>query len=177
MTQQGAKPRILLLGGLALALIVAVAAIYMNRADRAGGGQQAEDAMVLMDVGIQQFQQRKYRESLDTLGSISDEVLKHWRINYYMGSSLLMLRNAASAAVELEKALALNPAEPKIFYALGVAYYKIGDWGLSKAYFGKVLELEPGNDDARGLMDIVASLERKQGAEAEQEPEVEDEED
>lgn len=170
MTQQGARPRILLFAGLAAGLIVAVAAFYLYRADRAGAEQQAEDAMAMMEYGIQQFQQRQFSESLETLGGISEDTLQHWRINFYMGSSYVMLRDNAAAAAQYEKALALNPEEPKILYALGVAYYKLDNLGLSKAYFGKVLEYDPGNADARGLMDIVASMERKQLEEDEQAP-------
>ena len=65
-----------------------------------------------------------------------------------------------------------------VLYALGVAHYKLGNLGVSKAYFGKVLEVDPGHDDARGLMDIVANLERRQGEEPQPEtasPEERDE--
>jgi tetratricopeptide (TPR) repeat protein len=168
MTQQGAMPRILLFAGLALGLIVI--AVYLYQADRLGAEQQTEDAMATMEFGIQQFQRKQFRESLETLGGISEDTLQHWRIHYYMGSSHVMLRDNEAAAAQFEKALALKPDEPKTLYALGVAYYKLDNLGLSKAYFGKVLEYDPGNADARGLMDIVASLERKRSEEGEQAP-------
>ena len=168
MTQQRAMPRIMLFAGLALGLIVIAG--YLYQSDRLGAERQEKDAMAMMELGIQQFQQRQLRESLETLGSISEDTLQHWRIHYYMGSSYVMLRDNAAAAAQFEKALALNPEEPKILYALGVAYYKLDNLGLSKAYFGKVLEYDPGNADARGLMDIVASMERKKIEEGEQAP-------
>jgi hypothetical protein len=39
---------------------------------------------------------------------------------------------------------------------------------LSKAYFASVLELDPGHEEAKGLMDIMASLERTQPGEAQE---------
>lgn len=159
MTQQGARrPRTMLIAGIALAL-VAVVAIFVNRIEE---DRQAEVAMLAVDRGIEQFKQKQYQQSLETLGGISEDVHQEWRINYYMGSSLIMLRDFQSAGVQLEKALVLNGEEPNILYALGVVYYRLGNLGLSKAYFGKVLEVDPDNDDARGLMDIVANLEREQ---------------
>jgi tetratricopeptide (TPR) repeat protein len=99
---------------------------------------------------------------VETLRTIPEDAYQDWHVNYYMGSALINLRDFQSAAVELEKALALNADEPSIMFALGVAYYKLGNLALSKAYFAKVVEVDPGNDDARGLLDIVASMERKQ---------------
>ena len=77
-------------------------------------------------------------------------------------SFLVCANTLADGEKELEKALALNTESPNVLYSLGVVYYKLGKLGLSKAYFGKVLEVDPGHDDARGLMEIVANLEREQ---------------
>lgn len=163
MTEQGAKPNNLLIAGIALAVIVAIiAVIYVDRMKGLEKDRQAADATLLINQGIEQFQQKQYRQSLETLGGISEDEHQDWHINYYMGSSLIMLRDYEPAAVELEKALALNGEEAVILYALGVVYFKIGNLSLSKAYFGEVLEVDPDNEDARGLMDIVANLERQQ---------------
>jgi tetratricopeptide (TPR) repeat protein len=163
MTDKGNEPRTKLIAGITLLLVVAiVATTYMTRVNRLTNEEQVADARLLIDKGMQEFRQKQYEQSLETLGSISEDVLQDWHINYYRGSSLIMLRDYEPAAVELEKALALNPESPNVLYSLGVAYYKLGNLGLSKAYFGKVLEVDPGHDDARGLMEIVANLERKQ---------------
>ena len=163
MTKQGAKSNNWLIGGITLALVVAIfAAIYVDRIDGLEKDRQLENATLLINQGIEEFQQKQYQQSLETLGGISEDVHQDWHINYYMGSSLIMLRDYEPAAVELEKALTLNGKESVILYALGVVYYKMGNLSLSKAYFGKVLEVDPDNDDARGLMDIVANLERQQ---------------
>ena len=54
-------------------------------------------------------------------------------------------------------------------FALGVAYFKLGNLALSKAYFAAVLQINPGNEEAKGLMDIMARLERQSNAAAEPE--------
>jgi len=165
----------LLIAGIALALAAAAIIVtYVSRIEKDG---QAEEATLLLDKGIAQFQQKQYRQSLETLGEISEDEFRNWRINYYMGSSLIMLRDYEPAAVHLEKALALKGEDENVLYALGVVYYKLGNLSLSKAYFGKVLEVDPDNDEARGLMDIVANLERQQleGPTPESETESEDE--
>jgi hypothetical protein len=41
-------------------------------------------------------------------------------------------------------------------------YYKLGNLSLSKAYFASVLKIDPGHEEAKGLMDIMAGLERIQ---------------
>ena len=160
MTNQGARPYKLVVGSIALILIaVVVAIINVNIAERE---RKTNEAMILMDKGIAQFRQDQFEASLETLGSISEDVLENWHIPYYMGSALIKLKDFEPAAVQLEKALALNGNETNVLFALGVVYYKLGNLSLSKAYFAKVLEIEPGNEEARGLMDIMANLERQQ---------------
>jgi tetratricopeptide (TPR) repeat protein len=85
-----------------------------------------------------------------------------------MGSALIKLKDYESGALRLEEALALNSSETNILFALGVVYYKLGNLSLSKAYFASVLELDPGHEEAKGLMDIMASLERTQPAAAQE---------
>ena len=163
MIERGAKPNNLLIAGITLALVVAIiAVITVDRMNGLEKDRQLENATLSINQGIEEFQQKQYQQSLETLGGISEDEHQDWHINYYMGSSLIMLKDYEPAAVELEKALVLNGEESVILFALGVVYYKMGNLSLSKAYFGKVLEVDPDNDDARGLMDIVANLERQQ---------------
>ena len=169
MTEQDTKSRTLLIAGTTLALVVAIfAAAYVNRMERDEESRQVAEARLMIDKGMREFGQKQYQQSIETLSGISEDVLQDWHINYYQGSALIMLRDYESAALQLEKALVLNSADTNILYALGVAYYKLGKLGLSKAYFGQVLEFDPNHDDARGLMDIVANLERKQQADGTQ---------
>lgn len=90
---------------------------------------------------------------------------------YYQGSTHIILKDYQAAAETLEQALALNNNETRIMHALGVAYFKLGNLKLSKAYFAAVLEIEPDNAEARGLMEIMAKLEKTQADNATQDSE------
>lgn len=125
-----------------------------------------QQAMKSLDQGIALFREEKFADSLEILQGIPDGVLDDWRLPYYTATVHIMLRDYESAVPILEKALELNPQETRIMFELGVVYYKLGNLALSKGYFGSVVALEPSNAEARGLMDIMANLERQQsGAE------------
>ena len=81
---------------------------------------------------------------------------------YYTATALVMLKDYQPAALKLEEALVLNPQETAILFELGIVYFKLGKLGLSKGYFASVLEIDPSNEEARGLMDVMAKLERIQ---------------
>jgi tetratricopeptide (TPR) repeat protein len=131
---------------------------------------QGEAALALLVTGLEQFEQKQYEASLETLRSIPEGRIEDWRLPYYQGASLIQLKNYAAAVVLLEKALAMNNGEEGIPFALGVAYFKLGNLRLSKGYFHSVLEINPANEEAKGLMDIMANLERIQTGELVPEP-------
>ncbi len=154
------KARKLLLAGISVVLITAVVAgAYLFQIEQE---RQAVEAAVLMQEGIAQFHQERYETALETLRSIPEGAIVDWRIAYYTGATLIKLQDYAAAAASLEEALALNSGEKDIPFALGVAYYKLGNLSLSKSYFHSVLEIDPSNEEAKGLMDIMSKLERQQ---------------
>ena len=160
MTKQANKSVRMLAAGISLLLVVAIAAaiyIYQNNQQ-----QQSIDSHVVIDQGIAQFRAGEYEQSLQTLNSIPEGSIEDWHLPYYKGSALIKLKDYASGAAQLELALTQNPREKNTLFALGVAYYKLGNLSLSKAYFAAVLEIDPGHEEAKGLMDIMASLERQQ---------------
>jgi len=122
-------------------------------------------ALATLDSGIDLFQKKRYSEALEVLETIPEGVLQDWHLPYYTASAQVMLKDFESAAREYDEALALNPGEPRILFALGVTYFKLNKIGLSKSYFAAVLEIDPGNEEAKGLMDIMAKLERGQAGE------------
>ena len=115
-----------------------------------------------VETGIALFHEKKYSEALDIFEQITDDHPQKWRALYYGGSSYIMLKDYGSAVVYLEQALALNPTQTDVMNSLGVAYFKLGNLKMSKAYFASILEIEPDNMEAKGLMDIMANLERQQ---------------
>jgi Flp pilus assembly protein TadD len=142
-------------------LAAAVAGTYQYRLEQQ---RQNEAALALIETGIAQFKQNQYASAVETLRSIPEGVIEDWRAPYYIGTALIQLRDFEGAVVSLEEALSLNDKEEGIPFALGVAYFKLGKLGLSKSYFHTVLEINPNNADAKGLMDIMANLERQQPA-------------
>jgi tetratricopeptide (TPR) repeat protein len=136
---------------------------YLFNEDRQITEQQA---LASLDHGIALFREEKYTESLEVLQGIPDGVLQDWHLPYYTATAYVMLKDYENAAPILEKALELNPENTQIMFELGVAYYKLGNLSLSKGYFDSVLAIDPSNEEAKGLMDIMANLERQQpGAE------------
>ncbi len=150
----------LLLAGIGLVLVAGVVAGgYKYQAERQ---RQAAEALIQLQEGINQFTEERFEEAVQTLRGIPDGALDDWRIPYYTGASLIRLAEYESAALVLEEALAMNNTEKDIPFALGVVYYKLGHLGLSKSYFHTVLEIDPSDKEAKGLMDIMAKLERYQ---------------
>lgn len=143
-----------------LILATALAAAYFVRDVP---GPQA-DWSETIDQGIGQFQGEQYEAALETLQAIPPAEATDWRVPYYIGSSHMMLKDYPAAAVALEQSLALKPDEAGTLYALGVAYFKQGKLKLAKGYFAAVLEIRPGDEHAKGLMDIMERLEQQTAA-------------
>jgi tetratricopeptide (TPR) repeat protein len=145
-------------GVAALALVLAT--VYLvHRMERE---REIGDVRAVVAEGIAQFRAEQYELSLETLGSIPEHLVTDWHIPYYQGSALVQLKEYRKGADYLESALALNPNEENVLFALGVVYFKLGNLALSKAYFAAVLDVNPGHEEAKGLMDVMASLERQQ---------------
>ena len=144
-------------GVIVVAVIFAASSFYSVEQQRQFG-----DVHAVINEGIAQFRAEQYELSAQTLGSIPDDLVEDWHVPYYLGSALIQLKDYETGAARLEEAMALNPNDENVLFALGVAYYKLGNLSLSKAYFASVLQIDPGHEEAKGLMDIMASLERNQ---------------
>ena len=142
-----------------LLLLVSAGGFHLYNTKQEEIRQQAE---ISLDQGVTLFREKKYTESLELLQSIPDGVLEDWHLPYYTATAMVMLKDYQSAAPVLEEALALNPGETLVLYELGVVYFKLGKLDLSKGYFAKVVEIDPTNEQAKGLMDVMANLERQQ---------------
>ena len=123
----------------------------------------------LLADGIGHFDRREYDLALEVLRQVPDGQAETARARYYEGSSHMMLNDYEAAVVNLESALALEPQNTGVLYALGVAYYKLGNLAVAKGYFGAVLEINPNDEQAKGLLDIMAKLERESTGPAESE--------
>ena len=110
---------------------------------------------VLLWIAVPQFDQQNDVEQAEAL--------------YHQGSELILSKDYEAAADKLEQALVLNKEDIGTLYALGVVYYKLGNLKLAKGYFAAMLEINPNDETAKGLMDIMAGLERNSVTEPEQE--------
>ena len=153
------KPSTIILVSLGLLLTtITVAFIYLYPLEKTtDNGQHA----VLLEQGIGLYKQKKYNEVLQALETIPENSVNDWRIPYYRGAAHMMLTDYDKAATSLERALVLDNQETGILYELGVVYYKQGNIKLAKSYFASVLEINPADEQAKGLMDIMANLERE----------------
>ena len=124
-------------------------------------------AAELLADGIGHFERKEYDLALEVLRQVPTGQVETARARYYEGSSQMMLKDYESATVPLEQALVLNPRDTGTLYALGVVSYKLGNVKLAKGYFASVLEINPNDEQAKGLYDIMARLERQSVAESE----------
>lgn len=160
-------------GALAL-LAVTVSWLFLSRAGLSIDEQQAEEAL---RSGIELFGQRDYQAAIESLGEVPEGSQFESTAKYYEGSAQLMLRNLDAAIDILQQAHLLAPEDPHILYALGVASFRIGNMRLAKGYFTSVLNIPPVDENdrelhkqAKGLMDTLAIMERRQAEEAEGQP-------
>ena len=150
MNDQQRKHRLSLVAGVGLAT-VALAIVVATLANRVERERQIGEMQAVVERGIAQFRAEQYELSLETLGSIPEHLVVDWHIPYYQGSALVQLKEYRKGADFLENALALNPNEENVLFALGVVYFKLGNLALSKAYFASVLEIDPDHEDAKGM--------------------------
>ena len=158
--QSMTKPQLFLYAAVVLVILsITGGSLYLFNENKQVTEQQA---LASLDQGIALFREKKYEDSLQVLQAIPDGVIRDWHLPYYTATAHVMLKDYASAAPILEQALQLNPQETEILFELGVVYFKLGNLALSKAYFASVVEIDPSNEEAKGLMDIMANLERQQ---------------
>jgi len=140
----------------------------------AGQQQTRQQAIASLDRGIALFREKKYSESLEVLQSIPDGVIQDWHLPFYTATAHILLKDYQLAALKLEEALLLNPQETQILFQLGVVYYKLGNLSLSKGYFASVVEIDPTHEEAKGLMGVMANLERQQPGVTQEETSTDD---
>ena len=120
----------------------------------------------LLADGVGHYERQEYDLALEVLKQVPEGSVEKARALYYAGSSYVMLKDYESATVPLEQGLALNPRDTGTLYALGVAYFKLGNLSLAKGYFAALVEINPNDEQAKGLYDTMARLERQSVAES-----------
>lgn len=156
----------LAIGAGAALLLTGVVLFIVLQPDREPVSYSATE---LLADGIGHFERKEYDLALEVLRQVPEGLPESAQARYYEGSSHMMLQDYEAAVKSLEAALALEPRDTGVLYALGVAYYKLGNLAVAKGYFGAVLEINPNDEHAKGLMDIMAKLERRSSVPAETE--------
>jgi tetratricopeptide (TPR) repeat protein len=164
------KQKNILVAGSA-AIAIAAVAYWMLVQQPARQAEMARVEQALLASGIQLYNEKQFEKALQVFERIRGDSDRAARARYYQGNAFIQLRDYESAASRLERSLALDDRDADTRFALGVVYYKLGNLPLARAYFASVLEIEPETDEDRerreeaaGLMDIVARLERQQSA-------------
>ncbi|MHC4221872.1 MAG: tetratricopeptide repeat protein [Planctomycetota bacterium] len=148
------KLKIILISGAGALLILSLALWFI--VIQPYQQNQVKLAEELLASGINLYNEKKFNETLDTLARIPSGSAEEAKARYYQGSAYMMLKDYELAVIHLEQALTLDNKNIGILYALGVAYYKLGNLKLAKGYFASVLEINPNDEQAKGLMDIMA---------------------
>lgn len=157
--------KIKLLTGAGVVLLLSAAFwFFVQQPEQQNDAQQAE---MWLAYGIELYDRKEYEEALKDLQNVPAGSAQEGKARYYQGSAHLMLKDYESAADYLQQALVLDTQNAGTLYALGVIYFKLGNTNLAKSYFASVLEINPDDEQAKGLMDIMAGLERQSVAESE----------
>ena len=69
-----------------------------------------------------------------------------------LGNLHAQRKNFRQAILSFDAANKKSPRDPKILFALGMCHLNIGDLPRGKALFEQVLQLDPGNEDARQVL-------------------------
>jgi tetratricopeptide (TPR) repeat protein len=160
-----------LLAMLGIAVAVGGGLYYQHQSEQEQLTTRAEH---ILARGIALYEDDRHDEALQMLESMPIEAPLDWRIPYYKGMALIQLKDYERAAGLLEESIVLDSTQIAPLFALGVTYFKLGQLGLSKSYFAAVLEIDPGNEEARGLINTMANLERVQVEQPEQAVEPDD---
>jgi len=123
----------------------------------------------LLADGKGHFERKEYGLAIEVLQQVPAGSAEKGQALYYQGSSQMMLNDFEGAMINLEQALALNNQDTGALYALGVTSFKLGNLKLAKGYFAAVLAINPNDEQAKGLLDIMAGLERTSAAESDEE--------
>ena len=144
-----------------LSIILAVSAVISVSFYKNYQQEKASEEQFVIEKGIALYQQGRYSEVLQILGSIKPDSTGDWRIYYYKGAAAVRLKDYRSAATYLERAERLNTTDTQTLYLLGVVYFKLGNLKLAEGYFAATLEIDPGHEEAKGLMGVMSDLQKR----------------
>lgn len=117
-------------------------------------------AQVHLERGIQLHQQKAYLPAKRMLLHALKADPGSWQAFFYLGAGNYELKRYSAAIPFLERALTLAPEEQEIYKMMGVVYYKLSKLDMARGYFTAYFELDPDEMDARGMVEMIAKLQR-----------------
>ena len=90
---------------------------------------QQSEAEVLVAQGVVAYDEHRYYYALDVLSRARDLSPRDSRGLYYLGLTLLALKNPSEAVSALQAAKDIQPSDSAINYQLGIAYFTAGQIG------------------------------------------------
>jgi tetratricopeptide (TPR) repeat protein len=102
--------------------------------------------------------QKKVDEAKALLGAANLESITNPYTLYNMGVGFYNAQQADEAIRYWEKAVTLDPKMADTWLQLGFAYYSTGNTAKAKEALQKVIELEPGSENAKSAQEFLASM-------------------
>ena len=81
----------------------------------------------------------------------------------YLGNPVLARdQEQLRAIAAFQKVLEIQPQTPNVAYNIGLIYRDRKEWGQAVEWFGEAVETDPGDQDARSLLDRMNAIQNKQ---------------
>ncbi len=113
---------------------------------------------VKLEMAAILLQQKKVDEAKALLGAANLESITNPYTLYNLGVGFYNSQQAEEAIRYWEKAVSLDPKMTDAWLQLGFAYYSVSNTAKAKEALQKVIELEPGSDNAKSAQEFLASM-------------------
>jgi putative GTP pyrophosphokinase len=105
--------------------------------------------------GMAYFAQSLYQEAIDDFSNSLTWDKKSYKAAYYLGVVRAVTQRYAQAVEDFTRSLDINPYQAFCLFRRGQAYYHIGDYPAALGDCESALDLEPDNEAARRLREIL----------------------
>lgn len=95
------------------------------------------------DIAVGLMQQKRFAEALPIFVHLIDTSPEDWSLHYMAGQCFRFSNRLPEAVQSLSKAATLNPDEPQVFLALGIARQLTENYGLALEAFEEAVRLDP----------------------------------
>jgi tetratricopeptide (TPR) repeat protein len=111
-----------------------------------------------LELATLYLQQKKIDEAKALLGGASLDSITNPYTLYNLGVGFYNAQQTDEALKYWEKAVTLDPKMTDAWLQMGFAYYAAGNTAKAKEALQKVIELEPGSENAKSAQEFLASM-------------------